>query len=182
MKGLGWIDRKLRVLIADDDEDDYLITRDLLSQIGRPKFHADWAPSYRAALQAIELNQHDIYLFDYRLGEGDGLELLREALARGCKAPIILLTGNRRLGNRRRGHEGRGGGLSGEGPSRRTSPGALHPLCHGAEARAGGTAGVRQRNRAQEPRLGAGRPRGAGGHPAEKPVPGQREPRNPDAR
>ena len=84
---------ELRVLIADDDEDDYLITRDLLSQIGRPRFHTDWAPSYRAALQAIELNQHDIYLFDYRLGEGDGLELLREALARGCKAPIILLTG-----------------------------------------------------------------------------------------
>ncbi|HTR36888.1 MAG TPA: ATP-binding protein [Bryobacteraceae bacterium] len=84
---------ELRVLIADDDEDDYLITRDLLSQIGRPRFHTNWAPSYRAALQAIELNQHDIYLFDYRLGEGDGLELLREALARGCKAPIILLTG-----------------------------------------------------------------------------------------
>ncbi|HUA19457.1 MAG TPA: ATP-binding protein [Bryobacteraceae bacterium] len=84
---------ELRVLIADDDEDDYLITRDLLSQIGRPKFRTDWAPSYRAALQAIELNQHDVYLFDYRLGEGDGLELLRQALARGCKAPIILLTG-----------------------------------------------------------------------------------------
>jgi len=84
---------ELRVLIADDDEDDYLITRDLLRQIGYPKYHTDWVPSYRAALQAIEQNQHDIYLFDYRLGEGDGLELLREALARGCKAPIILLTG-----------------------------------------------------------------------------------------
>jgi len=85
--------RELRVLIADDDEDDYLITRDLLLQIGRSKFHMDWAPSYRTALEAIHSNQHDIYLFDYRLGEGDGLELLREALARGCKAPIILLTG-----------------------------------------------------------------------------------------
>ena len=86
--------RELRILIADDDEDDYLITRDLLLQIGRPKFRMDWASSYRAALQAVERNQHDIYLFDYRLGEGDGLELLREALTLGCKAPIILLTGN----------------------------------------------------------------------------------------
>src|SRR5580704_3910874 len=86
--------RELRILIADDDEDDYILTRDLLQRIGRPRFHLDWTPSFEAALQAIELNQHDVYLFDYHLGQADGLELLREALARGCKAPIILLTGN----------------------------------------------------------------------------------------
>jgi len=86
--------RALRVLIADDDEDDYILTRDLLLRIGRPRFQLDWTPSYEGALQAIELNQHDVYLFDYHLGHADGLELLREALARGCKAPIILLTGN----------------------------------------------------------------------------------------
>jgi signal transduction histidine kinase len=84
----------LRVLIADDDEDDYFLTRDLLLQSRRQKVHLDWAPTYREALQAIERNEHDVYLFDYQLGEGDGLELLRQALARGCKAPIILLTGN----------------------------------------------------------------------------------------
>jgi signal transduction histidine kinase len=85
--------RELRVLIADDDEDDYILTRDLLQRIGRQRFRLDWTPSYEAALEAIELNQHDVYLFDYHLGQSDGLELMREALARGCKAPIILLTG-----------------------------------------------------------------------------------------
>ena len=84
----------LRVLVADDDEDDYILTRDLLLGSRREKVHLDWAPTYREALQAIERNEHDVYLFDYRLGEGDGLELLRQALARGCKAPIILLTGD----------------------------------------------------------------------------------------
>jgi len=86
--------RELRVLIADDDEDDYILTRDLLQQIGRQRFLLDWTPSFETALQAIELNQHDVYLFDYHLGQSDGLELMREAMARGCKAPIILLTGN----------------------------------------------------------------------------------------
>jgi signal transduction histidine kinase len=86
--------RALRVLIADDDEDDYVLTRDLLLRIGRPRFQLDWTPTYEGALEAIELNQHDVYLFDYHLGHSDGLELLREAMARGCKAPIILLTGN----------------------------------------------------------------------------------------
>lgn len=84
----------LRVLIADDDEDDYLLTRDLLLRIGRPKIQLDWTPTYEGALDAIERNQHDVYLFDYHLGHTDGLQLMREALARGCKAPIILLTGN----------------------------------------------------------------------------------------
>ncbi len=86
--------RELRILIADDDEDDYILTRDLLHQIGRDRFSLDWTPSFETALQAIELNQHDVYLFDYHLGQSDGLALMREALARGCKAPIILLTGN----------------------------------------------------------------------------------------
>jgi signal transduction histidine kinase len=86
--------RELRVLIADDDEDDYILTRDLLQRIGRQRFRVDWTASYFAALEAIELNEHDVYLFDYHLGHSDGLELMREALARGCKAPIILLTGN----------------------------------------------------------------------------------------
>ncbi len=84
----------LRVLIADDDEDDYILTRDLLLRIERTRFQLDWTPTYEGALDAIELNQHDVYLFDFHLGHADGLELLREALARGCKAPIILLTGN----------------------------------------------------------------------------------------
>src|SRR5580698_2012809 len=86
--------RELRVLIADNDEDDYILTRDLLQRIGRQRFRVDWTASYFAALDAIELNQHDVYLFDYHLGHTDGLTLMREALARGCKAPIILLTGN----------------------------------------------------------------------------------------
>jgi signal transduction histidine kinase len=84
----------LRVLIADDDEDDYVLTRDLLTRIARPRVQLDWTPTYEGALAAIEQNHHDVYLFDYHLGHADGLQLLREAVARGCKAPIILLTGN----------------------------------------------------------------------------------------
>lgn len=85
--------QELRVLLADDDQDDYLITRDLLLGIESERFRLDWVPTYQAALEAIEGDNHDLYLFDYHLGEGDGLDLLSKAVARGCKAPIILLTG-----------------------------------------------------------------------------------------
>jgi diguanylate cyclase (GGDEF)-like protein len=93
MAGVRMDDQELKILLADDDEDDYLITRDLLLGIRWVRFHLDWVPTYQAALQAIEQNNHDLYFFDYHLGEGDGLDLLGKALARGCKAPIILLTG-----------------------------------------------------------------------------------------
>lgn len=86
--------RPLRVLLADDDEDDHLITKGILNSIFSYEVHMDWAPNYAIALEAIERNQHDVYLVDYRFGEADGIDLVAHASALGCKAPIILLTGH----------------------------------------------------------------------------------------
>ena len=86
----------VRVLLIDDDEDDYVLTRDLLSEIAGPTYELEWEREYEPALALAESNQHDVYLIDYRLGEHDGLELLRDAIALGCRSPMILLTG---LGN-----------------------------------------------------------------------------------
>jgi diguanylate cyclase (GGDEF)-like protein/PAS domain S-box-containing protein len=85
--------REIRVLLVEDDEDDYVLTRDLLSDSRRTRFSLDWVSSFAEALGAIGKGQHDVYLVDYRLGEHDGLEVLREARAAGCLRPIILLTG-----------------------------------------------------------------------------------------
>ena len=49
--------------------------------------------TYEAGLEALARRQHHVCLLDYRLGEHSGLELLREAAGNGCKAPMILLTG-----------------------------------------------------------------------------------------
>ncbi|MGQ4649451.1 response regulator [Lyngbya aestuarii] len=86
-------DRLVRVLLVDDDEDDYILTRDLLSESKGAFFELEWVASYEQALGVIAQNQHDVYLLDYRLGEHNGLELLGKAIAAGCKEPIILLTG-----------------------------------------------------------------------------------------
>ena len=85
--------RTVNVLLVEDDEEDYLITRRLLSQIKPITFALDWVATYEAALESIANHQHDIYLVDYRLGPRDGLEFLQAALANGCRTPIILLTG-----------------------------------------------------------------------------------------
>ena len=83
----------LAVLLIDDDEDDYLITRDLLEEIETQAYHLDWVSTYGEGLAIIDQGYHDVYLIDYRLGERNGLDLLRQAINRGCLAPLILLTG-----------------------------------------------------------------------------------------
>src|SRR5207237_3027520 len=83
----------IKVLLVEDDEDDYIITRDLFSEITGQRFTLDWIRTFPAGLDAMVLNQHDVCLVDYRLGAQNGIELLRAAMERGCQAPVILLTG-----------------------------------------------------------------------------------------
>ena len=85
--------RPIRALLVDDDEDDYVMTREMLSDVKGEVFRLDWIPSYHDALQAIRRGEHDVYLLDYRLGGNNGLDILREARGDGCGAPMILLTG-----------------------------------------------------------------------------------------
>jgi PAS domain S-box-containing protein len=90
---MGQNDTLVNVLLVDDDEDDYIITRDLFDEIEGGAFHLEWINSYSAALTALKANRYDVCLVDFRLGENTGLELLREAGGVGSSAPIILLTG-----------------------------------------------------------------------------------------
>ncbi|HTL59554.1 MAG TPA: response regulator [Candidatus Limnocylindrales bacterium] len=83
-----------RVLLVEDDEDDYILTRELLSEVQGQRFALDWAKNFQEGLKQMCLNQHDIVLLDYRLGAHNGVELLSTAVERGCQAPIILLTGS----------------------------------------------------------------------------------------
>src|SRR5262245_15641599 len=84
--------RPIRVLLVDDDEDSYLLTRHHLSKISAEKLALDWAPNYEKGLALIAECRHDVYLLDYRLGARTGIDLLQEALRIGCKAPMIMLT------------------------------------------------------------------------------------------
>jgi len=82
----------IRVLLIDDDQDDFLLTRELLNDLGG-RYTLDWAGTYKEGLDAVCMDTHAVYLLDFRLGARSGIELLREAKARGCTAPIIFLTG-----------------------------------------------------------------------------------------
>jgi len=82
----------MQVLLVDDDEDEYVVTRDLFREMGSG-YALSWAQSYDDALVEISGRQWDAFLFDYNLGARTGVELLRETKATGSRAPILILTG-----------------------------------------------------------------------------------------
>jgi PAS domain S-box-containing protein len=83
----------IRVLIVDDDEDDFFLTSEYIKSIKGSAFVIDWSFRYKDALERINGREYDIYFIDYRLGAKTGLDLLKEALQGNCEEPMILLTG-----------------------------------------------------------------------------------------
>jgi diguanylate cyclase (GGDEF)-like protein/PAS domain S-box-containing protein len=88
---------RLNILLIDDDEEEYILLKNLIERssddVGYTCFQLDWVESYAEAIEAYEKDQYDAYLVDYHLGEYTGLDLMQEAALRGCRGPVILLTG-----------------------------------------------------------------------------------------
>src|SRR5690606_5499279 len=84
----------LKILVVEDREEDYHFLSMLLS---RPQlmetYELDWAVSFDEGIARLGTRRYDAGLFDYGLGAGTGLDLLRKAVAVGTDMPIILLTG-----------------------------------------------------------------------------------------
>ncbi|MEM0967717.1 MAG: PAS domain S-box protein, partial [Verrucomicrobiota bacterium] len=83
----------IQVVLIDDDEDEYILTRDLLEDCQGKPFSLSWVHSYPKALEVVRQGEGDVYLIDFRLGQHSGLDLLREVKASGCDRAMIMLTG-----------------------------------------------------------------------------------------
>ncbi|RYZ17649.1 MAG: response regulator, partial [Chitinophagaceae bacterium] len=83
----------IRILIIDDDEDDYFITSEYLRQIEEYNLVINWAYKFSDAIEQVQRRAFDIYFVDYRLGAKTGIDFLKEAIRLGCEEPIVLLTG-----------------------------------------------------------------------------------------
>jgi PAS domain S-box-containing protein len=89
-------EQELHILLVDDDEDDALIIHGLLEDIQRITLVFNWAPTYEQGSEMIRHNQWSAVLVDYDLGVKNGLELIREAVAREVRVPMIMVTGRGR--------------------------------------------------------------------------------------
>ncbi|HKP58331.1 MAG TPA: response regulator [Polyangiales bacterium] len=89
----------LRILLVDDDEDDYVWIRHVLAS--EDAVRVDWAQSYEEGCAAIRAHAHDVILVDYRLRDAagrDGLDIVRKAREEQAGTPCVLFTGVPRVG------------------------------------------------------------------------------------
>lgn len=83
-----------RVLLVEDDEEDYAFTKDLFGELPAPKHQLAWARDYSSALNATQRDRFDVCLVDYRLGGAEsGLDLAKTLIGERHTMPVILLTG-----------------------------------------------------------------------------------------
>jgi len=83
----------IRILMIDDDESDFFLTCVMLSKVESQKYDFQWISNYREGLGAMLDGQYDVCLVDNHLGPDSGLELMKEAFQKGCRKPVIMMTG-----------------------------------------------------------------------------------------
>ncbi len=87
------MEKVIKILLVDDDEDDFVLTRDTLGEITDKKYKLEWESDYEKARELISRRLHDVYLVDFQIGAFSGLDLISEAYQHNVSAPMILLTG-----------------------------------------------------------------------------------------
>ncbi len=86
-------DPLIKILLIEDDEDDYIILRDLLSRIRMWKCQVDWASTADSAFEMLHSCRYDICLLDFVLGDINGIEFLDLLREKNFDIPVIMLTG-----------------------------------------------------------------------------------------
>jgi len=78
-----------KVLLVEDDEDDYILAKSLLGS----KHVLIWAQTLSSALQCLRENAFDVVLLDLTIPGSRGLETFDKLRAYAASVPIVMLTG-----------------------------------------------------------------------------------------
>lgn len=78
------------ILLVDDNRDGVIARRSVLEELGYKVVSAGCGPD---ALQAVEQQNFDLIITDYKMSPMDGVQLIAILRTRNFRNPIILLTG-----------------------------------------------------------------------------------------
>lgn len=81
----------VRLLFVGEDEDDFIITRAHLRDVPRIRYTLERACDLDEALPVVLSGQIDVCLVERIFEEGDGLDLIRQAVEAGSRVPFIVL-------------------------------------------------------------------------------------------
>ena len=87
----------MHILIIEDDK---LTAKQLQKLLHNEKYTTDIAYGYSDAKKYIDKNKYAIILLDWNLGDGDGLELLKEIRDIQIDVPILMLSANSEIDDR----------------------------------------------------------------------------------
>jgi len=87
----------MHILIIEDDK---LTAKQLQKLLHNEKYTTDIAYGYNDAKEYIDKNKYAIILLDWNLGDGDGLELLKEIRDVQIDVPILMLSANSEIDDR----------------------------------------------------------------------------------
>ena len=79
-----------RLLLVEGDEDDYATVRGLLEG-AEDGFELTWIASHELGLELLAAGERSLCIVDDRDGERDGVQFVRDALALGARAPLVVL-------------------------------------------------------------------------------------------
>jgi len=80
----------VNILLVEDDATFSAIIEGFLKKKG---YHVDPYFSIAGGIEAIKKNKYDLVLLDYRLGDGNGLEVMDFIHSQGLTIPAIIMTG-----------------------------------------------------------------------------------------
>lgn len=84
---------RLKILLVDDSETDYTLTKEYLAMQSDYDIEIEWEKSYDSGLEKMVEKDYDACLVDYNIGAYSGLDLARVAREEGAENPIILFSG-----------------------------------------------------------------------------------------
>lgn len=84
-----------RLLLVEDDEDDYILFRSYVREIRSHSVTLDWAETAEDCLRAMKTKPFDLLIVDYHLGGLTGLEVVDRVRRQGYNHPVIFLSGTR---------------------------------------------------------------------------------------
>lgn len=81
-----------KILLIDDDRLQFRLTQAHFGKFRAERFELEWASTFEEGLARLLSGDYAACLLDYQLGPRNGLELIRKAIAAGCRTPIVFLT------------------------------------------------------------------------------------------
>ena len=82
----------ITVLFIEDDEDDYVLTSQLLKEAQQP-FKIEWQQTLKDGIEAIAADTYDVVILDLSLPDSTGWETFTSMREQAPDLPIILMTG-----------------------------------------------------------------------------------------